>query len=708
LPAARVQNPAAVRPRVKTQDHPPPRVAIENLQPRIDAGRFPAKRVLAESVTVAADIFADGHDVISAVLRYRARDYGHPGRADAWREAPMAPLGNDRWQAEFTVDRLAVYEFTVQAWVDRFATWRDGLAKKVAAAQDVNVELQEGAMLVRAALDRIAPVSKRAPTRRRRATVASPGLEPPDGLTTAEDAALGSGADRQRLEDLANALERGSPAGRTRAALSEDLLALMQRYDDRPLSTTFDPPPQVLVERLRARTGAWYEMFPRSYSPEPGRSATFDEAALRLPGVAEMGFDVLYLPPIHPIGTTFRKGRNNSLEPAPDDPGSPWAIGSAEGGHDAIDPGLGTLEDFDRFVAVANRLGLEIALDLAYQTSPDHPYVRSHPEWFTRRPDGTIKYAENPPKRYQDIYPIDFDSPDWRALWDELKRVVLFWVEHGVKVFRVDNPHTKPFAFWEWMIAEVRRDHPDVVFLSEAFTRPKIMRHLAKLGFSQSYTYFTWRNTKAELTEYFTELTDTEVREYMRPNLFANTPDILHEYLQRGGPPAFRVRLLLAATLGASYGIYSGFEVCENRPARPGSEEYLNSEKYEYRYWDWNTPNNLRELIALVNTIRREHPALQQNQGLRFHPTDNDQILCYSRRTADRADGLVIVVNLDPNRMQHGWVSAPAGEWELDTVGGYRAQDLLSGETYRWRGDWNYVRLDPGLRPGHILQLGAR
>jgi starch synthase (maltosyl-transferring) len=417
-----------------------------------------------------------------------------------------------------------------------------------------------------------------------------------------------------------------------------------------------------------------------------------------------MGFDVLYLPPIHPIGKSFRKGPNNTLRAGPGDPGSPWAIGGETGGHKAVEPGLGTIADFDRFVSTARSHGLEIALDLAYQASPDHPYVQEHPEWFRQRPDGTIKYAENPPKKYQDIYPINFESEAWQALWHELKSVIEFWIGHGVKIFRVDNPHTKPFRFWEWALGEVRRSHPDAIFLSEAFTRPKVMKYLAKCGFSQSYTYFTWRNTKAELTEYFTELTRTEVRDYMRPNLFANTPDILHEYLQHGGRPAFEARFVLAATLGASYGIYSGFELGENVPVRPGSEEYLDSEKYQIRIRKFDDPGSLAELIARVNAIRRAHPALQRDWGLRFHSTDNPQLVCYSKRSADGTDVVLVVVNLDPFNMQHGFVQLPAGEWGvLDRT--VEVTDLLADERYFWRGEWNYVRLDPQARMAHILAV---
>jgi starch synthase (maltosyl-transferring) len=418
-----------------------------------------------------------------------------------------------------------------------------------------------------------------------------------------------------------------------------------------------------------------------------------------------MGFDVLYLPPIHPIGRSLRKGPNNALEAAPGDPGSPWAIGSREGGHTDVHPDLGTIDDFDRFVQSAHRHGLEVALDLAYQGSPDHPYVRTRPEWFRRRPDGTIKYAENPPKKYQDIFPINFESEDWESLWHELKRVIEFWIDHGVKIFRVDNPHTKPLRFWEWALADIRRRHPDTIFLSEAFTRPKVLRYLAKAGFSQSYTYFTWRNSSQEIAEYFTELAQTEVREYLRPNLFANTPDILHAYLQRGGRPAFHVRLILAATLGASYGIYSGFELCENVPVRAGSEEYLDSEKYQIRVRDFDHPSSLAETIGRVNAIRRAHPALQHDWGLEFHETDNRELLCYSKRSVDGTDWLLIAVNLDPFNMQHGFVRVPLTAWGLPADTLFEVTDLLSNERYLWRGEWNYVRLDPQGRVAHVLSM---
>jgi starch synthase (maltosyl-transferring) len=595
------------------------RVIIEGVTPQIDEGRFPAKRTLGEDVVVEADVFADGHDVLAAVVRWRRCG------DEAWNESPMAPLGNDRWRAAFTVTEYRDHEFTVEAWVDRAGTLRDAIEKKLAAGQDVSSERIEGETL------------------------------PADG--------------------------------------------------GRSLGTRYPRALRVIVERERARFGAWYEMFPRSAGTDPSRSATFKEAEARLPYIAAMGFDVLYLPPIHPIGRTFRKGRNNALTPEPGDPGSPWAIGSAEGGHTAIEPGLGTLQDFDRFVRAARAHGLEIALDIAFQASPDHPYVEAHPAWFRHRPDGTIKYAENPPKKYQDIYPFDFESPEWRALWTELGRIFEFWIARGVKIFRVDNPHTKPFGFWEWVLGEIRAAHPDVICLSEAFTRPKIMRYLAKAGFSQSYSYFTWRNTKRELEEYFTELTQSGVLEYLRPNLFANTPDILHEYLQTGGRPAFQARLVLAATLGASYGIYSGFELCENTPVRAGSEEYLDSEKYQIKPRAFDRADSLAKLISRVNAIRHEHLALQFDGLLEFQQTDNAQLICYTKRAPDRSDPILMVVNLDPFNMQHGHIKLPLAAWDLPLDAAVTAHDLLSDETYFWRGEWNYVRLDPQVRVAHIITL---
>jgi starch synthase (maltosyl-transferring) len=642
------------------------RVVIEAVEPRVDCGRFPIKRVAGEPVMVAADIHADGHDAIAAVIQYRRTG------AEQWSEVSMTATENDRWQGTFLVDALGRYEYSIEAWIDRFTSWRRELAKKIAAVQDVSSELLEGAVIIQSALGRI--------------------QNRDDGRRL-----------REAHQVLSNA---GEAAGvRVAAAMSDELASVMAAHPDRGQAARLARPLDVVVERERARFGAWYEMFPRSAGHDPARSATFDEAAAMLPYVASMGFDVLYLPPIHPIGRSFRKGPNNSLTPGPEDPGSPWAIGSSEGGHTAVEPGLGTLEDFDRFVAAAAGQGLEIALDIAFQASPDHPYVREHPEWFRHRPDGTIKYAENPPKKYQDIYPFDFETADWPALWHELKRVFEFWIGHGVKIFRVDNPHTKPYAFWGWLIGELKQQHPDAIFLSEAFTRPKVMRHLAKVGFSQSYSYFTWRNTKEEIVDYFTELATTSVREYMRPNLFANTPDILHAYLQRGGRPAFQVRLVLAATLGASYGIYSGFELAENVPVREGSEEYLDSEKYQIRHRNYRDAGSLAELIGRINGIRRDHPALQHDWGLAFHATDNTELLAYSKRSSDGRDLVLVVVNVDPTNMQHGFVQLPLVDWGLTPHSTIEVLDLLSGERYFWRGEWNYVRLDPQDRVAHVLHV---
>ena len=507
-----------------------------------------------------------------------------------------------------------------------------------------------------------------------------------------------------RAGTLQDAIDKKLAAGQD-VANERVEATLLPREGGRSGATRFPRELRVIVERERARYGAWYEMFPRSAGPDASRTATFREAEQRLPYVAAMNFDVLYLPPIHPIGQSFRKGRNNTLTAGPVDPGSPWAIGAADGGHKAVEPGLGTTRDFERFVRAARAQGLEIALDIAFQASPDHPYVREHPSWFRHRPDGTIKYAENPPKKYQDIYPFDFESEEWPALWDELRSIFEFWIARGVKIFRVDNPHTKPLPFWEWALADLHETHRDVICLSEAFTRPKIMRYLAKAGFSQSYSYFTWRNTKQDLEEYFTELTGTEVREYMRPNLFANTPDILHEYLQTGGRPAFQARLVLAATLGASYGIYSGFELGENVPLKPGSEEYLDSEKYQIKARNFDDPSSLAPFIARVNAIRREHRALQYDWQLEFHQTDNPELICYSKRAPDGTDPILVVVNLDPFHMQHGNVKLPLAAWKLPLDLAVEAHDLLSGEIYSWRGEWNYVRLDPQLRAAHILAL---
>jgi starch synthase (maltosyl-transferring) len=667
------------------------RVVIEHVQPEVDAGRFPIKRTVGETVDVRAHVHADGHDLLMVLLKYRSSE---PGAERPWSEVPMEPLGNDEWRASFEVREVGGSEYTIEAWVDRFLSWRHELTIKARAGLDVSTELKEGAALVAAAAERCRPRHQ-----------SGSGLERRRHRRDAGDVALD--ADDMRLDEDARVIGGDrDPGVRINTALDDRLLALMMRHADRRFASTYGRVLRVTVDRERARFGAWYEMFPRSWGPDPTRSATFHEAAGHLPRVAALGFDVVYLPPVHPIGASFRKGRGNALVAVPGDPGSPWAIGSHAGGHKSVEPGLGSVKDFDAFVATARRLGLEVALDLAYQCSPDHPYVQDHPEWFRHRPDGTIKYAENPPKKYQDIYPFDFESPAWRSLWDELLDVVRFWIDHGVHIFRVDNPHTKPYAFWEWLIGEIQRDHPETIFLSEAFTRPKIMYYLAKLGFTQSYTYFTWRNTKAELQQYFTELSTSGVREFFRPNLFANTPDILHAYLQSGGPAAFKIRLILAATLGASYGIYSGFELCEGR-AVAGTEEYLESEKYQIRHWDWDHPDNIKDLIAAVNRTRREHKALQFDTDLRFYETDNPQLLAYAKTAPGERDAIVVVVNIDPYNVQHGWIRIPAAEFGWIGDPPFAVHDLLTDAIYTWRGEWNYVRLDPRVSPAHVLSVKA-
>jgi starch synthase (maltosyl-transferring) len=587
----------------------------------------------------------------------------------------MEHLVNDRWRGRFPVSQLGHYRYSITAWVDGFESWRQGLSKKVQAGQDVSVDLLGGAAL-------IAEASQRA-----------------------------DGADARSLQGWAEAIQDPSTPVPDRAllALSDEVASLVSRYPDRRSASTYTKELAAVVDRERARFSAWYEMFPRSCSPRPGQHGTFKDCESRLPYIAEMGFDVLYLPPIHPIGVTQRKGKNNSLTTTPEDAGVPWAIGGKEGGHKSVHPELGTLEDFRHFVAKAREYDIDVALDIAFQCSPDHPYVREHPEWFRQRPDGTIQYAENPPKRYEDIYPFDFETEDWPGLWEELKSIFLFWAEQGVHIFRVDNPHTKTFPFWEWVIAEVKRDYPDAIFLSEAFTRPKVMYRLAKLGFTQSYTYFAWRNTKWDLTQYFTELTKTEVREFFRPNLWPNTPDILTEYLQTGGRPAFMARLVLAATLGANYGIYGpAFELCENRPREHGSEEYLDSEKYQIRHWDIDDRNGLKEIIAVVNRIRRDNPALQSDWSLLFHPTDNEQLICYSKQTEDLSNIILVVVNVDPYHTHSGWVDLSSQQLGLGQDEAFQVHDLLTNARYLWQGHRNYVELNPHSIPAHIFRVNRR
>ncbi|MFP3867205.1 MAG: alpha-1,4-glucan--maltose-1-phosphate maltosyltransferase [Desulfobacteraceae bacterium] len=644
------------------------RVIIEGVKPEIDGGRYPIKRTVGEPVRVEADIYADGHEVISGVLLYRWN------QESPWSETPVEFLGNDRWQAEFTVKELGTYSYTLEAWVDRFRTWRRDLAKKFEAGQEVAVDLLVGAQLVAEAAEQASP------------------------------------DDAEQLVQWAYLLKaEGDVLNRALLALDPELAQTMDRYPDRRWASRYDRELVVVVERVKARFSTWYEMFPRSCASKPGEHGTFRDCEDRLPYVAGLGFDVVYFPPIHPIGRTNRKGRNNAPVAGPTDPGSPWAIGAPEGGHKAVHPQLGTLEDFQLLVARAQDLGLEIALDIAFQGTPDHPYVKEHPEWFRWRPDNTVQYAENPPKKYEDIYPFDFETASWAELWEELKSIFLFWIEQGVLIFRVDNPHTKPFRFWEWLIAEIRAAHPQVIFLAEAFTRPKVMYQLAKLGFSQSYNYFPWRNTKWELMQYFTELTQTEVREYFRPHLWPNTPDILTEYLQFGGRPAFMIRLVLAATLGANYGIYGpAFELGERHPREPGSEEYLDSEKYEIKHWDLDRPDSLKDFIARVNRIRRENPALHSDWSLQFHRVENDQLICYSKYHQDSANLILVVVNLDPHHTQGGWVELPLAELGIDPGHPYQVHDMLGESRFLWQGPRNYVELNPRIAPAYIFRVRHR
>jgi len=644
------------------------RVVIEGVSPSVDGGRFAAKRVIGDRVDVEADCFTDGHDAIAAVVLWRREE------ETEWREAPMRFLNNDRWRGSFVVDALGRYRYTVAAWVDHFLSWHHDLTRRV-DPEDIRIAALVGAELIEGA-------ARRAQER-------------------------ASGADAKRLADWAARLRSGGDAAALKAiGLDEELYAVATRHADRALALVHPTEFPLVVDPERARFSAWYELFPRSTSPTPGAHGTFRDVEARLPYVAELGFDVLYFPPIHPIGREKRKGRNNSLSPAADDVGSPWAIGAAEGGHKALHPRLGTLEDFRRLVARAREFGIEIALDIAFQCAPDHPYVEQHPEWFRWRPDGTVQYAENPPKKYQDIYPFNFESEGWQALWEELADVFEFWMAEGVRIFRVDNPHTKPFAFWEWAIARLKRKNPAAIFLAEAFTRPKVMHRLAKLGYTQSYTYFAWRNTKWELTEYFTELAKGPGREYFRPNVWPNTPDILTEYLQFGGRPAFMARLVLAATLAASYGIYGpAFELLEARPRDPGGEEYLDSEKYQIRAWDLEREDSLRELVARVNKVRRENPALRSDWSLRFFPVDNENIICYAKATPDLENVVVTVVNVDPYHTQTGWVELDLAALGVDERSPYQMHELLTGARYLWHGARNFVSLDVTRSPAQIFRL---
>lgn len=641
----------------------PSSVLVEDVRPVVDCGRYPVKREVGDSVEVSADIFREGHELIAAVVQYRQNG------DTQWAESPMVKGDNDRWSGEFVVDKVGPAQFRVFAWPDHFESWRDELTKKVGADLDVASELLEGYLLVEETFSRA------------------------------------SAADAEAMQALLGEA-RGAADQKTAAKvmLSTAMQELVHRNANREHAATQEEPFPVYVDRVEARFAAWYSMFPRSAGTVEGQSGTFRDVIDQLPRLEHMGFNVLYFTPIHPIGTTKRKGKNNTLVAEPGDPGVPYAIGSPDGGHDAIEPSLGTFEDFDELVAAAASRGMEIALDVALQGSPDHPWVKEHPEWFYIRPDGTIKYGENPPKKYEDMYPLNFHNPNWRELWEEMHRIIMVWVEHGVKTFRVDNPHTKPTAFWEWLIARVHQTNPEVIFLSEAFTRPKVMKSLAKAGFAQSYTYFTWRNFKQEIIEYSQELTQTEMKDFFRGNFFTNTHDILPTILQQGGRPAFMYRVVLAATLSSVYGIYSGYELCENTPV-PGREEYLNSEKYEFKVWDWDREGNITDYIARLNAIRKAHPALQEYDNLRFFEVQNDNILGYVKATPDNSDIVIVMVNLDPFEAQEAWFDVPIGDLGILPDQQYIAVDQLNGEMHSWSGAWQHLRLDPQVNPAMILHI---
>ena len=637
-------------------------MVIENVKPQVNCGQYPIKRVVGEPVVVTADVFSDGHDEVKAVLLYRNM------KKRAWTEVPMRFLGNDRWQGTFVPDEIGTYEYTLKGWVDHFSTWQKGLKKKYEAGQDIAVELKIGAVQMNAA-------------------------------ATATKAAV-----KKRLLQYAGQFDNGLAAeAGVELAGDPELAEIMNAWRDN--ETRYDKVLQVQVERHKALFSSWYEFFPRSTAREPGRHGTFKDCERILPRIAEMGFDVVYLPPIHPIGKAFRKGKNNNVKSQPGEPGSPWAIGGEEGGHKAIHPQLGTLEDFRSFVQKANENGIEVALDFAIQCSPDHPYVKEHPEWFKWRPDGTVQYAENPPKKYQDVLPVNFETDDWRGLWRELKSILDHWIEQGVNIFRVDNPHTKTFGFWEWCIAEIHKEHPQVIFLSEAFTRPRVMERLAKIGFTQSYTYFTWRHTVEDFRQYLTELTRTDMREYFRPNFWPNTPDINPPVLQTGGEAAHIARVIMAGTMSSNYGLYG--PVYEFGLADPitGKEEYLDSEKYEIKHWDWDRRTKIREVITQLNRIRRENPALQTTWNIAIGGGDNDQLLCYAKWNDGLDNRLIVVVNLDPHHTQGGWVQVPITELGITGEQRYEVHDLLSGHRYTWQGAWNFVELRPHEMPVHILRI---
>ncbi len=646
------------------------RVVIENVSPELHGGKYPAKAVEGERLVVEADIFVDGADTVCAELCFR------PSGLAEWQRSPMVSQGNDRWQGFFTVGFPGIYEYTIEAWVDHFQTWKKGLTKKIEAGQDVLLDLQIGALLVK------------------------------DGVARAGK------ADAAKLNAFASLLCSEEKDKAAAEALDGTLEQLMASNPDKAYATVYEKVLGLTVEQKKAGCSAWYEFFPRSWSTLPGKHGTFNDCNRLLPFIAGMGFDVVYLPPIHPIGYTKRKGKNNALVAAPDDPGSCWAIGNKDGGHKAVHPELGTIKDFTAFVGAAEELGISVALDIAFQCSPDHPYVKDHPQWFKWRTDGTVQFAENPPKRYEDILPIDFESADWQNLWIELKSIFLFWIDKGVKIFRVDNPHTKAFPFWEWAIASIREKHPDTVFLAEAFTRPKLMARLAVVGYSQSYSYFTWRNNKHELQEYLLELTSPPLKHFMRPNFWPNTPDILHEEFQTGDRNRFIIRMVLASTLSSNYGMYGpAYELCEYLPVPGSREDYLNSEKYEIKQWDIDRPGNIRAEITRINRIRKENSALQQTSDITFvrieasPGQENDQLMGYLKRSDDGRNSILTVVSLDSSNTQGGWLRFPLELFNMPHDSQFKVEDLLSGIHYDWNGEWNYVAVNPWIMPAHIFRV---
>lgn len=645
------------------------RVFIENIYPLVNGGQFPVKRVIGDNFNVTADIYCDSHDILSAEVLYKYNN------DEKWQRSEMEYVINDKWKGEFRLSGLGSCLYQVNAWVDNFKTWHRDILKKIDASVEIEVDLQLGAIIIQQTLDAYTYVAEN---------------------------------DENYLKEIIGKFSSGKllMENKIESILSNELYQAMLHYPLKKFVTGFDKIFEISVERKRANFSTWYEIFPRSLHSETGKHGTFQDCINFLPYVEEMGFDVLYLPPIHPIGETNRKGKNNSVKAKPGEPGSPWAIGNKEGGHKAVHPELGTIEDFQQLIQKAQEYKIEIAMDIAFQCSPDHPYVKEHPLWFRHRPDGSLQYAENPPKKYEDIYPLNFESEDWENLWEELKSVFLFWIDKGVKIFRVDNPHTKSFNFWGWTIQSIKKEHPDVIFLAEAFTRPKVMYNLAKQGFTQSYTYFTWRNTKYDLVTYCKELVNTEAREFFRPNFWPNTPDILPEFLQVANKAGFIQRIALAATLSSNYGIYGpAFELMENQPIEPGKEEYLNSEKYEIKDWNFESSKSLKKIIGRINTIRKENKALQNTHSLKFHEIDNEALVCFSKTSDDLSNIILVVVSLDPHHTHSGWLKFPLRDFKMDEQVPYQVHDLIGGSYFLWSGEYNYVEINPGVMPVHIFKL---